>query len=138
MNVIDSSAWLEFFSGGPNAKIFLKPIQKSDELIVPSITIYEVYKVILRESDRENALEVYNAMQKGQVIELCAGLSLLAADISLQYKLPMADSIILSTAHQYNAALWTQDSDFKDLPGVKYFEKRYQPVVSSPKSSANS
>ncbi len=123
MNIIDSSAWLEYFSGGQNADNFSNAIEDESLLIVPVITIYEVFKVVLRESCENDALQVVAAMQKGRVINLAAGLSMEASRLSLRYNLPMADSIILATAQKYNCTIWTQDSDFKGIKNVNYFPK---------------
>ena len=123
MNVVDSSGWLEYFEGGLNAKKFSAPIKETERLVVPTICIYEISKVILRESDENHLLQALAAIQKGQVIDLSPTISTAAAKISLQYKLPMADSIIYATAKNHNATLWTQDVDFKGMPGVNYIPK---------------
>ena len=123
MNIIDSSAWLAYFADEPSAGNFHDTIQNTESLIVPVITIYEVFKVVLRESSENEALQVIAAMQKGKLVELNTNLAISASKLSLKNKLPMAASIILATANQYMATIWTQDIDFKDLPGVKYFQK---------------
>ena len=123
MNVVDSSGWLEYFSGGPNAESFSSPLKDPSSLIVPVITIYEVFKVVLREAGENDALQSIAAMQKGQVKDLTTSLSMKAAKISLQHDLPFADSIIFATAKLYKCTLWTQDSNFKNLPGVNFFRK---------------
>ena len=124
MNIVDSSGWLEYFSGGPNSDQFATPLQDPASLIVPVITIYEVFKVVLRESSENEALQVVAAMQKGTIIELTTSIAINASRLSLQYRLPMADSIILSTAQSYECLIWTQDSDFENLPDVKFFPKK--------------
>lgn len=123
MNVIDSSGWLSYFADEPSAKYFQPPLLDIGSLIVPVITIYEVFKVILRESSENEAIQAVAAMQKGTIVKLTTKLSISASKISLQYKLPMADSIILATAKDFNATIWTQDIDFKNIPGVNYFPK---------------
>ena len=123
MNVVDSSGWLEYFSGGPNSDKFEVPLKDSSSLIVPVITIYEVFKVVMREAGENEALQVIASMQQGSVIELNISIAMSASRISLKYNLPMADSIILSTAQSYGAVVWTQDSDFKSLPNVNIFPK---------------
>lgn len=123
MNIIDSSAWLSFFADEPSSDNFLTPIQDKDSLVVPVITIYEVFKVVLREASENEALQVIGAMQKGTVVDLTVSIAISASKLSLKHKLPMADSIILATAQHYNAIVWTQDIDFKDIPGVNYFQK---------------
>ncbi len=124
MNIVDSSGWLEYFSGGPNSDQFATPLQDPASLIVPVITIYEVFKVVLRESSENEALQVVAAMQKGTIIDLTTSIAMNASRLSLQYRLPMADSIILSTAQSYECLIWTQDSDFENLPDVKFFPKK--------------
>ena len=124
MNIIDSSGWLEYFADGPNAKHFQHPLNDIASLIVPVVTIYEVFKVVLRESDDNEALQAAAAMQKGTVVDMTVNLAIAASKLSLQLKLPMADSIILATAQAFDATIWTQDSDFKNIPGVKFFSKK--------------
>jgi len=97
MNIVDSSGWLSYFADDPSAKHFLSPLQDIQALIVPAIIIYEVTKVVLRESGSDDAVQVIAAMQKGKIVDLTAKLAVDASQISLQYKLPMADSIILTT-----------------------------------------
>jgi predicted nucleic acid-binding protein len=98
-------------------------IENSGELVVPTITLYEVYKKLLAEKGEEYALDVASYMQTGKVIELNAGLSLAAAQISRKHKLPMADSIIYATALHYSAVVFSCDRHFKDIPGIRYFPK---------------
>ena len=124
MNVVDSSGWLEYFSDGSNASHFEKPLSDRQQLIVPTISIYEVFKVLLREKDEVAALQGVAAMQGATVVDLTSALSLSAAAISLKLSLPMADSIILATAKSHEAVLWTQDVDFEGMAGVKYFPKK--------------
>ena len=124
MNIVDSSGWLAYFADEPNAKYFLPPLSDSDLLVVPVITIYEVFKVILRESSENEALQAVVAMQKGKVVDLSTTLAIAASRLSLEHQLPMADSIILATAQEFKAIIWTQDSDFKNISKVKYFSKK--------------
>ena len=124
MNIVDSSGWLAYFADEPNAKHFLTPLSDSTLLVVPTLTIYEVFKVILRESGENDALQAAIAMQKGTVVDLTAPRAIAASRLSLERNLPMADSIILATAQEFNAILWTQDSDLKNMSNVKYFPKK--------------
>ena len=124
MNIVDSSGWLAYFADEPNAKHFLTPLNDEASLVVPTVTIYEVFKVVLRESNENDALQAAVAMQKGTVVDLTAPLAIVASKLSLEHNLPMADSIILATAKEFNAILWTQDSDFKNINDVKYFPKK--------------
>ena len=124
MNIVDSSGWLAYFADEINAKYFMAPLSKPTDLIVPAITLCEVFKVILRESSDNEALQAVVAMQKGKVIDLNASLALAAAKLSLEHQLPMEDRIILATAQEFKATIWTQDVDFKDISKVKYFPKK--------------
>jgi len=124
MNIVDSSAWLAYFADEPNAKHFLPPLLDSAALIVPTITLYEVFKVVLRESGEDAALQAAMAMHKGTIVALTAPLALAAAKLGLAHDLPMADGIILATAREFAAVIWTQDANFKNIKGVKYFPKK--------------
>ena len=122
-NIVDSSGWLEYFVDSDQASLFAPAIEDSENLFVPVITIYEVFKKVLRERGEDAALQVASMMQIGQIIDLDCGLVLEAA----RYSLPMADSIIYASAISKNATLWTQDEHFKDLPNVRYFPKHQLP-----------
>ena len=124
MNIVDSSGWLAYFADEPNAKHFITPLHDTASLVIPSVTIYEVFKVVLRETSENEALQAAAAMQKGRVVDLTAMLAIAASKLSLGHGIPMADSIILATAKTFDAVIWTQDSDFKNIAGVKYFPKK--------------
>ena len=123
MNIVDSSGWLAYFADEPNAGHFLPPLHDTASLVVPTVTIYEVFKVVFRESGENEALQAAVAMRKGTVVDLTSALAVSAARISLENGIPMADSIIMATANVYAATIWTQDSDFKNFNKVKYFSK---------------
>jgi len=123
MNIIDSSFWLEYFAGTDAGDIVSDVIEKADELIVPTITLYEVFKKLLHERNEDDALLAIGHMKQGKVIDLTEDLSLSAATISKNYNLPMADGIIYATNLRYNCTLWTQDRHFSGLNSVNYFEK---------------
>ena len=123
MNVVDSSAWLEYFADGPNAKHFASVIENPDALLVPSITLLEVFKRIAQQHDESVALQYVAVMQQSTVADLDSALSLRAAALGIRHKLPLADSIIYATAQAANAVVWTQDADFDGLSDVRYFAK---------------
>ena len=120
MNLVDSSAWLEYFADGPNADFFAPAIERTRDLLVPTIVVFEVYKCVLQQRQERAALEAVSVLQHGQLIELTASLAIAAARISQDEKLPMADSIILASARARNAIIWTQDNDFQKMDRVKY------------------
>jgi predicted nucleic acid-binding protein len=124
MNVVDSSGWLEYFGKGANGEQFAPLIHNTVDLIVPVICIYEVFKRITLLRDEEEALKAMGWMTLGQVVDINQETALLAATLSIQHKLPMADSLILATTRMSHAILWTQDEHFQGLQGVQYIEKK--------------
>ena len=125
MNLVDSSGWLEYLSDGPNADYFFEPLNDITNLIVSAINIYEVFKVVLRERGEDMALHTIALMRQGTVVDVTTEIAIHAAKISYDSKIPMADSIILITAFNYEATLWTQDDYFEGIDGVKYFPKKH-------------
>ena len=123
MNIVDSSGWLEFFADGANASFFAPVLGDATELLVPTISIYEVYKRVRQQRNRSDALAAIAVMQQGQVIDIDADIAVRAAELSVAEKLPMADSIMLACAKLHDAVLWTQDSDFRDISGVRFVDK---------------
>jgi predicted nucleic acid-binding protein len=124
MNVVDSSGWVEYFAKRSNARFFIPPVQDLENLLVPSICIYEVFKRLTLDMGEEDALQAVGIMSYGHIIELDRKIAIDAAQIALELKLAMADSIILATAHTNGATLWTQDAHFKGMEGVKFIEKK--------------
>jgi predicted nucleic acid-binding protein len=123
VNLVDSSAWLEFFTDGQNAVRFAEPLADRSRLLVPTIVIYEVFKVVLRERGEGLALQAEALLRQGMVADLSEDVALRAARLSLTLKLPMADSIIMATARVHDAVIWTQDEHFDGIDGVKFFRK---------------
>lgn len=123
MNVVDSSGWLEYVAGSPQAAFFAPAIERTTELVVPAITLYEVFKRITQQVSESAALTVVAHMRQGHVVEVNASLALEAARLSIAHGLPMADSLILATAQAFKATLWTQDAHFEGLPNVQFLRK---------------
>jgi predicted nucleic acid-binding protein len=124
VNVVDSSGSLEYLADGPNADFIANSILATADLLVPTLSLYEVFKRVLQQRSEDDALQAVALMQQGTVVELSVSLALSAARISLNDKIPMADSIMLATARSYGATLWSQDSDFENIAGVKYVAKK--------------
>lgn len=124
MNVVDSSGWLEYLADEENAGFFAPVIEDQAQLIVPSLSIYEVFKRVLQQRNEDLALQAIALMQQGFFVELSAMLSLDAAKLSIHHSLPLADSVMLATARAHEAILWTQDGDFEGLEDVRYVAKR--------------
>lgn len=123
MNVVHSSGWLEYFADGPNADFFAPAIENTPELVVPSISVYEVFKRVLQQRGEDDALQAAAVMTQGLVVDLNTTIALSAAKLSIGFSLPMAVSIMLATARAHNAVLWTQDADFRNIEGIQYIER---------------
>jgi predicted nucleic acid-binding protein len=123
MNIVDSSGWLEYYANGKNAGFYEPAITSIEDLVVPTITMYEVFKRVLQQRDETQALLSIAIMQQGNIVDLTNSIAINAAKISFELKVPMADSIILATARQFEATIWTQDEDFEGIENVKYIKK---------------
>ena len=123
MHCVDSSGWIEFFLGSTAGRTFKPIIEQTDQLIVPALSFFEVHRFLIRTADaaqRETGLDI---MRRGKVVELTAHRAIAASDIAQKHRLPMADAVMYSIAQEFNATFWTQDVDYKDLPGVSYHAK---------------
>ena len=118
--VIDSSGWIHYFLNGPAVARYAKVIQKLGRIVTPAIVVYEVYKTIKHSSNESLASDAVEALQHTMIIPLDSHLACSAADISLDCRLSMADSIVYATARKYDIPLYTSDADFKNLPNIKY------------------
>ncbi len=123
MNVVDSSGWLEFFADGANADMFAQPLADPGGLLVPTVSIYEVFKVIVSQRSESEGLRAVSMMQEAQVVDITTTIALHAARLSLDLKLPMADSLMLASAREHGATLWTQDADFQGIDRVEFIPK---------------
>ena len=123
MNLVDSCGWLEYLADGPNAQFFADAIENASDLIVPSLSLYEVFKRIVQQRGEGDALQAVALMQQSRVVDLTPSVALSAARVSVDERLPMADSVMLATARAWGATLWTQDADFAQVAGVKYVAK---------------
>jgi predicted nucleic acid-binding protein len=123
MKLIDSCGWLQFFTDGPLSVDYGKELSANpEEILVPSIVLYEVFKFLLRTSGEETAIRCTAHMTQCQVIDLDATLALESAETSIQSNLAMADAIVYATSRKYGAPLITSDADLKGLEGVKFVE----------------
>jgi len=128
MNLVDSSGWLEYFSGGPNAGFFAPAIEDTSNLLVSPINVYEVFKRILQQRNENEAILAVAAMFQARMIEVDAPISVTAAKLSLEFGIPMTDSLILATARMMNATLWTQDHDFFGITGIKFIKMKKRQI----------
>ncbi len=123
MNLVDSSGWLEYFANGQNADFFAGAIEDNEKLIVSTINVYEVFRCVLQQRDENSAIQAIALLHQGIVIDVDNEIALMAGQISLKHKLPLADSIIYATAKKHSAMLWTQDADFRDMTNVQFIQK---------------
>jgi toxin FitB len=124
MNLVDSCGWLEYLADGPNAEYFAPAIENTEKLLVPTICILEVFKRVLQQRGEDAALQAVALMQQGNIVDLDVGSAILSAKIGHELKLPLADAVIVAMARIHDAVIWTQDSDLKDVEGVKYVKKQ--------------
>jgi predicted nucleic acid-binding protein len=120
LNIVDSSAWLEYFADGPNATDFAPAIETVDALVVPTIVVYEVFRRVLVQRSEAAALDLAAVLRQGKLVELSASLATRSAQLGVAHRLPLADSIVYATAEQFGGIVWTQDADFELLPRVEY------------------
>lgn len=121
MNVVDSSGWLEYFAEGPHVDFFAPAVEDLQQLVVPSITVLEVFKRVLEQAGEGEALQVAALMQQGKVVDLDTTLAVNAAVLSHELALPLADAVVLATARRHGATVWMKDAD---LRCVKFSPKR--------------
>lgn len=124
MNLVDSCGWLEYFANGPNSNFFSTPIEDTENLIVPTICVFEVFKRVSQQRGEHEALKAISAMLQGNVKNLDLQTSITAAKESLENELPLADSIVLATAKISKATIWSQDEHFKKIAEIKYKKSR--------------
>lgn len=123
MNVVDSCGWLEYFANGAGADFFSDAIEDISHLIVPTICLYEVFKVVMSQRGEHQAIEAVAAMQQGLVVDIDTVAALSGARLSQRLKLPMADAMILAVSIMHQATLWTQDADFERIEGIRFRKK---------------
>ena len=124
MIIVDSCGWLEWFTDGKLADKYKEYLAAPDNLLMPEIILYEVYKVLKREAGEEKALLAAGYMQNSPVVPLDDTLALAAADIALQGKLAMADAIIVAISRAHNCRIITSDADLKNQVNVEYIPKK--------------
>lgn len=118
--VVDSSGWVEYMGDGAKASSFAAYLESPEKLLLPSIIVYEVHKKLVREQGLHMAgVFLSQAFSfRDRLLDLTLELSILAAQTSLETRLPMADAMIYATAQHHRAQLITSDSHFANLPGV--------------------
>ncbi len=119
MVVLDSSGWIEYFTDGPKAAAYARYLEGREPILTPTVVVYEVYKKIKRERGEDLALLCLSQLSKTELVPLDQPTALLAADLSLELSLPMADAFVLATARMQGAQLVTSDADFRGIAGVK-------------------
>jgi toxin FitB len=124
VNLVDSSAWLEYFGAGPQAGQFARVIEDVESVLVPTIVLLEVCRRVMQQRGEDEALQAAALLHQGQVVDLDSGLALSAAQLGIAHKLPLADGIILATAKRFGATIWTMDGEFEGISNVRYIAKR--------------
>jgi toxin FitB len=124
LNLVDSCGWLEYFADSPQADFYAAAIEDTSNLLVPTICLLEVFKRILQQRSEDAALQAVAVMHQGLIVPLTPEVALQAARIGNELRLPLADSVILATAHTFQGIIWTQDAHFKNLEGVRYLSAK--------------
>ena len=104
--------------------MFAKPIEATASLLVPTLSLFEVFKRVCQQRDEDEALRAIAVMEQGQVVDLDRATALEAARLSMLHGIAMADAVMLATARRNKATLWTQDADFEGLEGAKFIVRR--------------
>jgi predicted nucleic acid-binding protein len=123
MNVVDSSGWIEFFKAGANGPIFKPVIEDRQQLLVPTIALFEVHKVLSRSLPADLVTRCLDVMRLGRVLDLTDPRAIAASTVAAKHKLAMADAAMYSMAQEFGATFWTQDMDYQGLDGVQYCAK---------------
>ena len=123
MIIVDSCGWLEWFTNGNLADSYERYLVDQNNILMPTIVLYEVYKILKREAGEEKALLAAGYMKNSTVIPLDEELALAAADVALQERLAMADAIIVAAAQKNNSKIITSDTDLKGHSSVTYIPK---------------
>jgi toxin FitB len=123
VNLVDSSGWIEVIAGAPGADFFAPVLGVFEELLVPRICMVEVARYFYRERGEHEALQAMAQMRQGKIVEINDDILMGAAQLGKEHRLPLADSLVLATARVYGAMVWTQDSDFEGIEGVRYTPK---------------
>ncbi len=124
MNLVDASGWIEYFNDGPYASYFLEAIRDMSDVIVPTLSFYEVFSFVMKDMSDSEALQVVAFMQQARSVDLTDAVAVLAARLSAKHDIPFSPGITLATAQLHQAVIWTQDAHLKDMPGVKYYPKK--------------
>lgn len=120
VNLVDASGWLEYFSDGPDAAFIAQTLQEIDRLVVPVVTILEVFERVCRDHGEGEALQAVAAMQQGRVVPLDTSLALEAGRLAVEHRVPATAGAVLAAAARHEARVWTLDERLRHVPGVQY------------------
>jgi toxin FitB len=120
--VVDSCGWVERLAGTAYGESYGEAFVDAAGLIVPAVCLTEVWRTLAREVDETAAHSAVAVMCQSQVGELGADLAVAAGRLGRAHRLPLADSIIYATARRHGAEVWTHDTHFRGLPGVRFVE----------------
>jgi predicted nucleic acid-binding protein len=123
MNVVDSSGWIEYLKDTQRADLFASAIEDRNHLLVPTIALFEVHKVLSRSLPEVLVTQCLDVMRLGRVLDLTDARAVAASKAARLHSLAMADAAMYSMARELGATFWTQDVDYRGLPGVNYFPK---------------
>jgi len=120
MNIVDASGWIEYFADGPDAAFVAQTLQETDTLLVPTVTILEVFGHVCRDHGESAALQAAAAMQQGQVISLDTPGALDAGRLSVEHGVSASAGAVLAAARQHSATVWSLDEGVRHVKGVRF------------------
>jgi predicted nucleic acid-binding protein len=123
MRVVDTSLWIEVFTGGPLLEIARKAALPLNECVVPAMVSYELAKWSKRVLEPQPSQDIMSLLTKCIRVEMDEAVAIEAAQLSLTHKLHATDAIIYATARLMDVELYTCDAHFEGLPGVSYSPK---------------
>ncbi len=124
MNLVDAGGWLAYVTDGPDAGYFAPAIEKTTDLVVPTVVLQEVFRHLVRHAGEGPALEIAAAMRQARIVDLDATLALEAARLASLHNLDPIPAVIMATAAMTEAQVWTTDRRLAYLPEVRYRESR--------------
>ncbi|MFZ1536766.1 MAG: type II toxin-antitoxin system VapC family toxin [Chromatiaceae bacterium] len=123
MILVDTCGWIEWLADGALADKFQPFLEDTEALLVPTVVQFELYKWLERNRGEEAAMKAIARTTRSHVVDLDTSTALLAAELSRDHGLSVADAVIYASAHRHKAELVTSDDHFEGLPGVTYFPK---------------
>ena len=128
MNLVDSCGWLDYLTDSHRADFFATAIEQRDQLLVPTIALFEVHSVLSRRLAGDIVDRCMSVMRLGRVLDLTDARAVAASIVSKNHGLTLAHAAMYSMALEWGAQFWTHNLEYQSLPQVQCFSisKQYQ------------